>query len=108
MSIKPAVALRRPSRTLFGAAVALLIGLALAWLDTRPNWDDTGISVGLLFIAAAAGGQLGAPWWLAALLAVAPLLIAELGANPALLLVLPIAVAGGLTGAFLRRLTQRS
>lgn len=108
MSTEAAAATQRPLRILRGGLVALLIGLALAYLDTRPNWDDTGISAGLLFIGAAAGGQLGAPWFLAAALAVAPLLVAELADNLGLLLTLPIALAGGITGAFLRRLTQRS
>lgn len=107
MSLKPAVALRRPSRTLIGAAVALLGGLALAWLDTRPNWDDTGISVGLLLIGAAVAGQIGAPWWLAGGLMAAPLLFAELGSDWSLLIVVPIALAGGFAGDYLRRLTRR-
>ncbi len=28
--------------------VSLAIGLLLAWIDTRPNWDDTGIEVGMI------------------------------------------------------------
>lgn len=30
--------------------LALAIGLIIGWIDTRPNWDDTGITVGLIFI----------------------------------------------------------
>lgn len=31
--------------------VALMVGLLIGWMDTRPNWDDTGITVGLIVIA---------------------------------------------------------
>lgn len=72
MSPKPAVALRRLSRAPLGAALALLASLALGWVDTRPNWDDTGISAGLLLIGAAVAGLTGAPWWLAGGLMAAP------------------------------------
>jgi hypothetical protein len=27
-------------------------GLVILWVDARPNWDDTGITVGMIFIAA--------------------------------------------------------
>ncbi len=27
---------------------SLLVGLLLAWIDTRPGWDDTGIEVGMI------------------------------------------------------------
>ena len=36
------------------AAVALGIGFAIAWLDSRPTWDDTGITAVLLFVTSAA------------------------------------------------------
>jgi len=35
-------------------AVALALGLAIGWVDSRPHWDDTGITAGLLFLSAAA------------------------------------------------------
>jgi hypothetical protein len=102
-----AAASRLPRRALIGAAIALIAGLAIAWVDTRPNWDDTGITAGLLLISAAAAGQVGAPWWLAGALAVAPLLIAELGGNKGVLLAVPIAFVGAFAGAFLHRLMRR-
>jgi len=67
MSLKPAVALRRPSRTLIGA-----------------------------------------PWWLAGGPMAAPLLVAELGSDWSLLIVVPIALAGGFAGDYLRRLARRA
>ncbi|HTV16485.1 MAG TPA: hypothetical protein VME68_17330 [Acidobacteriaceae bacterium] len=34
--------------------LALTLGLAIAWVDSRPRWDDTGITAGALFLSAAA------------------------------------------------------
>jgi hypothetical protein len=34
--------------------LALALGLGIAWIDSRPHWDDTGITAGLLFLSAAA------------------------------------------------------
>ncbi len=31
--------------------IALSLGLLICWIDARPNWDDTGISAGLIFLA---------------------------------------------------------
>jgi len=31
--------------------LALLTGLIIGWIDTRPHWNDTGITVGLIFIS---------------------------------------------------------
>jgi hypothetical protein len=45
-------------------AVAGALGLAIAWVDSRPSWDDTGISVIMIFAAAACCGFLSRqrPW----------------------------------------------
>jgi hypothetical protein len=32
------------------AALAVLSGLAIAWLDSRQDWDDTGISAGVILL----------------------------------------------------------
>mgnify|MGYP003332262029 CR=1 FL=1 len=32
--------------------LASLDGIAIAWLDSRPHWDDTGVTVGLLVLSA--------------------------------------------------------
>lgn len=33
-------------------AAALVLGVGLAWIDTRPGFDDTGVLVGLVFLSA--------------------------------------------------------
>jgi len=35
---------------------AVLFAVIITWIDTRPNWDDTGFTAGLLFLSAAACG----------------------------------------------------
>ena len=45
------------------------VGLAIAWNDSQPTWDDTGITAGLLVMAAALFGVIDPRrWWLWALL----------------------------------------
>jgi hypothetical protein len=43
---------------------AIAIGLAIAYMDSRPNFDDTGITVGLMIISAALLGVIAPqrPW----------------------------------------------
>ncbi len=38
--------------------LSVVAGLAIGWLDSRPSWDDTGITVGLILIAGAILGML--------------------------------------------------
>ncbi len=33
--------------------LSIVVGLAIGWLDSRPSWDDAGITVGFILIAAA-------------------------------------------------------
>lgn len=94
----------RNATTLLVCILALLAGCALAWIDTRPHWDDTGMLVGLLFLSSALVGALGAPWWLTAILTSGPMLCVEFRAlGSAILLPPAIAVGGALLGAGVRR-----
>ena len=86
-------------------AVALIMGVAITYVDSRPTWDDTGIT------AAAVGGTcavLGflAPrraWlWALAVGAGIPILALLLHHNVASLLALAIAVLGAALGAGIR------
>lgn len=95
------------SRTiLLRSVLVLCVGLAIAWVDTRPGWDDTGITVGMLIIAAAAGSLAGAPPLLAASLAAGPMLIAELPRGTGVLFAIPVALAGAFAGALIRRIVR--
>jgi len=47
--------------------LAVAMGLIIAWIDSRPNWDDTGISVLMILIAASICGYFAdqRPWLIA-------------------------------------------
>jgi hypothetical protein len=36
--------------------ISILLGISIAYIDTRPHWDDTGITVGLIGIASFISG----------------------------------------------------
>jgi hypothetical protein len=86
---------------------AVVLGLAIALVDVSPGWDDTGVSAGALFLAAAAlGATRPSRAWLSALalgLWVPALNIAVRG-NPAAVLALVPAFLGAFAGAGARRL----
>jgi hypothetical protein len=88
-------------------AAAVIIGLGVGWLDSRPGWDDTGITVGMLSVAALgatllAGGR--RPWLWAALVAGwTPLIEIPATGQLASLAALVFAALGALTGALLVR-----
>jgi hypothetical protein len=93
----------RPRYRWIGAFLALGFGLAIAWMDTRPGWDDTGITAGTIGIAGALAGFLGVPWALAAALVAGPILAAELPHGAGVLLAALFAVTGALLGSWVRR-----
>jgi hypothetical protein len=48
--------------------LAVAFAITIAWIDTRPQWDDTGVTIGLLFISTAVcGAWLPSRAWLWAL-----------------------------------------
>jgi hypothetical protein len=87
-------------------ALGVGIGLIVAWIDSRPTWDDTGITVAAVFISALLlGATLPTRPWLSAL-AVGiwiPLFNIVLNSNYAAVASLAVAFAGSYAGAFLRR-----
>lgn len=38
---------------ILGIAAGILIGCAIGYIDSRPTWDDTGITVGAIVLSAA-------------------------------------------------------
>ena len=83
------------SREVVLGVLALVAGLAIAVLDSRPGWDDTGISAVLLAVAAglvaAASGR--RPWLWAILVGIwVPVL--EIPATGGLGPIIALAIAG--------------
>lgn len=81
--------------------VGILAGLFSAWVDARPNWDDTGILVAGLFLVSGLLTLLGhrRPWLIA--LAVGlwiPLHDMYLSHDPLMLVVLLIPLVGAYAG----------
>lgn len=93
-------------RTALVAAAACAVGLAIAFVDSRPTWDDTGISAAALFAAGAAFGYLGRsrPWLWALLIGVwIPVLEIRGPGGAAALLALIFAFAGAACGSLIGR-----
>jgi hypothetical protein len=85
---------------------ALTCGACLAWMDSSPGWDDTGITVGLVLIGSAAFGALRPGWaWAAALAIGAWIPIVEIPGtgNLGALAAVAFAFGGAYGGALLRR-----
>jgi hypothetical protein len=100
---------RRTNLVVFVAA--LLIGAAITWMDTRPKWDDAGITAGSIFIATIILGALRPQQvWLSALAVGAwiPLVEITRTGNYGACLALIVAFAGAYLGAFGRKLLGRT
>ncbi len=70
---------RSPWRMATLIVVALALGLVIARIDSRPGWDDTGTSAGLLLLGTATIAAVGgARPWLWAILVGAPTPITEI------------------------------
>ena len=92
--------------TVILAAAATAVGLGIAVVDSRPGWDDTGITAVSLFVAAGLAAAVAGRWpWLWALLVGAwvPLLESGRDGNPASLAALAFAAAGAGLGWAVRR-----
>ncbi len=89
------------------ALVAAAIGLTLGYLDSRPSWDDSGITAGLLLLTSAmvAGVSGRRPWLWALLIGIWIPLLEVWGAAG---LASTVAVAISTLGAFGGYLVVRS
>ena len=86
-------------RRLIPVALAIAAGLAIGLVDSSPGWDSTGITAGMLVLAAAVfAGLAGDRPWLWALLIGLPTPILELPAGGPTGSLLAIGFAG--LGAF--------
>ncbi len=84
-------------------AATLLAGVGIAWMDTRPRWDDAGITAATVVLASAASAAARTPVWLAPVLVAGPMILAEIGGGGGVLLSLLFAVVGALVGWGVRK-----
>jgi len=92
------------NRFLFAMAIA--VGLSLGYVDSRPGWDDTGITAGLLFVVTATFGALAPqrPWlWAICVGGWIPLFGVLTRSNYGSVIALAVAFAGAYGGMWLRR-----
>jgi hypothetical protein len=87
-------------------AAALAAGAAIAWIDSRPTWDDTGVTAAMLLVASGVFG-FASPrlaWvWALAVGAWIPLVAMTHHQRPWSLLVLGFTFAGAYIGWGIRK-----
>ena len=91
-------------RILFAVAIAL--GLLIGYVDSRPTWDDTGVTAGVVLISTAVLGALAPqrPWLWALCVGLWIPIFGILGSsNYGSLLAVAIAFVGAYGGMLLRR-----
>jgi hypothetical protein len=90
--------------------VALILGALIAWVDSRPTWDDTGITAGVLLLVSAGFGALRPrfAWlWALALGGWIPLVGIVVAHNFSSILALGIALIGAYLGVATHYLLHR-
>jgi hypothetical protein len=91
--------------------VALGIGLLIAYVDSRPNWDDSGITALALFTASAACGALSPKrcWlWALAIGMWIPVQSIVMSGNYSSVLVLVFSFAGAYAGLAGRKMMSHA
>jgi hypothetical protein len=94
------------TKFLFLLVIAVTAGLLIAWIDSTPGWDDTGIIAGMIVIVTVTLGAImprRAAIWAIAVGAWIPLWNLSHGSNYGSLLALIIAIIGAFAGAFGRK-----
>jgi len=89
-------------------AIALAVGAAITWIDTRPTWDDAGITAGMILIATATLGfaNPARAWLFALAVAVWIPAFGLLHGNHTAVMALGVGFVGAYAGAFTRRLIR--
>jgi hypothetical protein len=98
-------------KTMLMLTLAMGLGISIAYVDSRPTWDDSGVTAFALFFIAAAFGFMAPRWawaWALALGVWIPLLGVLRTGNYGSLLALLFAFAGAYGGMLLRKATLRA
>ncbi len=86
--------------------LSIVLGITIAWIDSSPNWDDTGISVFMVLVAGFVCGYLAGyrPWLIALLVSIwIPLLSILTTQNYGSFLALIPGVLGAYAGHLVRK-----
>ena len=86
---------------------AIIFGLLIAWVDTRPTWDDTGITAATIIIVTAILGAVMTKrvWiWALAVGIWIPVFNIVLNNNYGSILALIVAFIGSHAGVFIRKI----
>ena len=95
------------SRDAFVSVLALLLGLAIAWLGSRPAWADAGTSLGLAMLGAGVLAARGlAPMAAALSLSLPAVILALIARRPETAIALPGALVGAFLGYLFRRMMR--
>ncbi|HVN57466.1 MAG TPA: hypothetical protein VMT63_04160 [Bacteroidales bacterium] len=89
--------------------LSTLVGMTIAWVDSQPNWDDTGITVAMLYISSGVAGFVSPKNpWLWALLCGIWIPVAGIARNGDLmmLLVLVVTFGGAYSGSVIRKMIK--
>ena len=98
-------------KTLLMLIFALCLGGCITYIDSRPTWDDTGVTAAALFLSAAVFGFASPRWawaWGLALGLWIPLLGIPRAGNYGSLLALLFAFAGAYGGFLLRKAARHA
>lgn len=90
--------------------LAVAVGAIISWIDTRPNWDDTGITAGLIFISTASLSLMNPryPWlWALAVGVWIPLLSIINQGNYSATLAIILAFFGAYSGWLVQKVIQK-
>jgi len=86
--------------------LATVFGITIAWIDSRPNWDDTGVSVFMVLVVALLCGYLAMqkPWLIALMVSIwIPLFGMVISQNYGGFLALIPGFLGAFAGYYLRK-----
>ncbi|MFN8209775.1 MAG: hypothetical protein U0T33_02245 [Bacteroidales bacterium] len=89
------------------AFLSMLTGMLIAWIDARPGWDDTGITVAMLYLASALAGFITpqSPWLWALLTGLwIPVAAINRTGDVLMLIVLLVTFGGAYSGYLLHRI----
>jgi hypothetical protein len=90
-------------------APAIGLGLLIAYVDSRPNWDDTGVTAAAILVSCAvlSAASPDRPWlWALAVGVWVPIAAISLTRNYGALLALLVAFAGAYAGMAFRKILK--